>query len=224
MANKYQKEYEAYMKSIADAFAKICSYEGMERALVQPEDKISVMIYAKKEHLLEYDKELRHMYRRESENERTKKFQEERQKVAIEFLKENTITYDEWVEKHKGIPISDDEINDFVEKTKEVFSKATGIPKKYFGKEEISEKWADSALLDGLQPMDENSPISKVLKSDKKQKIVEEENIPFVINHIEKIVYISPELTDENGEMKEPERTQCMKLKKEGYIIQYEML
>jgi hypothetical protein len=41
------------------------------------------------------------MYRLESLDERVKEFHKKRQEVAEKFLNENTITYDEWVAKHK---------------------------------------------------------------------------------------------------------------------------
>ena len=98
---EYQKEYESYMKSITDGFAKLCSFEGAESVLAGEGNRVSVMIYQYQEFLLEYDKDLKYMYRLESLDERVKEFHKKRQKVAEKFLNENTIPYDEWVAKHK---------------------------------------------------------------------------------------------------------------------------
>ncbi len=37
---KYQKEYETYMKSITDGFAKLCSFEGAESILADNDYKV----------------------------------------------------------------------------------------------------------------------------------------------------------------------------------------
>jgi len=98
---EYQKEYEEYMKSITDGFAKLCSFEGAESILAGEGNRVSVMIYQYQEFLLEYDKDLKYMYRLESFDERVKEFHKKRQEVAEKFLNENTLTYDEWIAKHK---------------------------------------------------------------------------------------------------------------------------
>jgi len=68
---EYQKEYEEYMKSITDGFAKLCSFEGAESILAGEGNHVSVMIYQYQEFLLEYDKDLKYMYNRlESFDER----------------------------------------------------------------------------------------------------------------------------------------------------------
>ena len=59
------------------------------------------MIYQYQEFLLEYDKDLKYMYRLESFDERVKEFHKKRQEIAEKFLNENTLTYDEWIAKHK---------------------------------------------------------------------------------------------------------------------------
>lgn len=99
---KYQKEYEDYMKSVTDGFAKLCSFEGAESILASEGNRVSVMIYRYQEFLLEYDKNLKHMYRLESHDERVEEFNNKRVEVAIKFLNENSLTYDDWVEKNKN--------------------------------------------------------------------------------------------------------------------------
>jgi|LakMenEpi03Aug12_release.lakeMendotaPanAssembly.Ray.scaffolds.fasta_scaffold212573_4 hypothetical protein len=98
---EYQNEYEKYMKSITDGFAKLCSFEGSEGILAGEGNRVSVMIYQYQEFLLEYDKNLKNMYRLESFDERVKEFHKRRQEVAEKFLGENVLTYDVWVVKYK---------------------------------------------------------------------------------------------------------------------------
>jgi len=98
---EYQKEYEQYMKSITDGFAKLCSFEGAESILAGDGNKVSVMIYKYQEFLLEYDKDLKYMYRLESLDERVKEFHKKRQETAEKFLDENIMIYDVWITNHK---------------------------------------------------------------------------------------------------------------------------
>lgn len=93
-------EYENYMKRITDGFADLCSFSGAEAILAGEGNKISVMIYKNKEFLIEYDKDLKHIYRNESYNERIKEFHKKRQEIAEKFLNENKLTYDEWYNKN----------------------------------------------------------------------------------------------------------------------------
>jgi hypothetical protein len=103
MKKEFQKEYEEYIKTITDGFAKICSFEGAESLLSGEGNKVSVMIYKNQEFLLEFDKYLRDLYRGESHDERVKEFHKKRQESAEKFLNENRISYEEWVEKNKKI-------------------------------------------------------------------------------------------------------------------------
>lgn len=98
---EYQTEYEEYMKSITDGFSKLCSFEGAEPILAGKGNRVSVMIYQYQEFLLEYDKDLKYMYRLESFVEHVKELRKKRQEYAEKFLNENTLTYDEWLVKHK---------------------------------------------------------------------------------------------------------------------------
>jgi hypothetical protein len=43
-------------------------------------------------------------------------------------------------------------------------------------KDEIIKKWEESGLLDGLKEMDKDHPMLKVIKSNKNQKIKENDN------------------------------------------------
>lgn len=96
---KFQTEYESYMKEITDGFAKICSFEGAEGIIAGEGNRVSITLYQHQEFLLGYDKELRHMYRPESHEERIKEFRRKRQEVANKFLNDNTISYEEFVNK-----------------------------------------------------------------------------------------------------------------------------
>ena len=101
MKNEFQREYEDYMKSITDGFAKLCSFEGAESILAGEGNRVSIMVYKYQEFLLEYDKDLKYMYGLEAFDERVKEFRKRRQEVAEKFLNENTLTYDEWEVKYK---------------------------------------------------------------------------------------------------------------------------
>jgi len=92
-----KKEYEEYMKSVTNGFANLCSYEGAQSILAGEGNRISVMIYKYQEFLLEYDKDLKYIYRSESHNEAVKKFHKKRQEIAEEFLNKNTLSYEEYV-------------------------------------------------------------------------------------------------------------------------------
>jgi hypothetical protein len=96
----HQKQYEQYMKSITDGFAKTLNFESGASILVGEGNHVSVMIYQYQEYLLEFDKNLKHMYRPEYYNKMTDDYKKERQQVAEKFLNENTLTYDQWVEKY----------------------------------------------------------------------------------------------------------------------------
>ena len=76
------------MKIITDGFAKLCSFEGAEGLLAGEGNRVSVMIYQYQEFLLEYDKDLKYMYRSESHDRRAKEFHKKRQEIAEKFLNE----------------------------------------------------------------------------------------------------------------------------------------
>ena len=98
---KYQKEYENYMKSVVDTFAKIVNYEGGESIIAGKDNRISVALYANKEYLLFYDTELKNLYDGETAKENVDEWRKYKQELGNKFLNENTLTYDEWIAKHK---------------------------------------------------------------------------------------------------------------------------
>ena len=98
---EYQKEYENYMKSVVDTFAKIVNYEGGESIIAGREARIGVITYANSEYLLFYDTELKNLYNGNCAVEDVAKWRKNKQELGNKFLNENTQTYDEWIAKHK---------------------------------------------------------------------------------------------------------------------------
>jgi hypothetical protein len=98
---KHQKDYENYMKGVVDTFAKIVNYEGGESIICGTDNRISVALYGNKEYLLFYDTELKNLYDGKNPKEDVIKWRMNKQELGNKFLNENTLTYEEWVVKHK---------------------------------------------------------------------------------------------------------------------------
>lgn len=104
MENKFQKEYEAYMKNITDEFVNTLSYRSDVSLFVEESERVPITWYQYKENLLEYDANLKHLHEGKTHTpNRFVEVQKQRQKFAFQNLMKNKLTCEEFVNKFKSI-------------------------------------------------------------------------------------------------------------------------
>lgn len=91
---KYQKEYEAYMKQVTDSFINM-----QTETTTQEKDLMSQML------IVEWSNGLNWKASRMGESYRDGNLMDENRQynaqIAKEYLKSNTLTYEEWIAKYK---------------------------------------------------------------------------------------------------------------------------